>query len=96
MKWNVARARQRLGDLLRAAASEPQEICNRDRTVAGVVDADTLREVLSARKLKEQGSIEESFAQYRALAAREKYRLKLSHRKDRPNPFAKDWRGSSR
>ena len=46
MRWKIGQAKQRFSEMVRHAATEPQLICNRDRVVAAVVDADSAAKLL--------------------------------------------------
>src|SRR5688572_11607958 len=53
MVWKIAEAKQRFSELVKAAEDEPQWIYNRDKLVAAMVPADTLKEFLDWRHQKE-------------------------------------------
>lgn len=89
MNWNVAQAKQKLSEVLRAAAEEPQRIYNRQRLVAAVVDGETFEEFHRWQQLREQRSIGERFAELRRICAEEGgWELPSPDREDRPNAFA--------
>jgi len=88
MNWNVAQAKQRLAELIRAAAAEPQRIFNRSRMVAAVVGAEAFEEFLAWKDQRHDRSIGEDLAELRALCAAEGYELPVVERRDRPNSFA--------
>ena len=44
MRWKVSEAKQNFSEVVKSAAVEPQLIFNRERLVAAVVDAETLKE----------------------------------------------------
>ena len=69
MDWNVAQAKQRLSEVLRSAAEEPQRIYNRRRLVAAVVNADRFEEFERWERRSAQRSIGEDFARLRAICA---------------------------
>ncbi len=90
MNWNVAQAKQKLSEVLRAAAEEPQKIFNRQRLVAAVVNGETFEEFRQWRQRSEQKSIGEEFAELRRICAEEGgWELSSPKREDRPNAFAK-------
>ena len=43
MNWSIAQAKQRLSEVVRLAAKEPQPIYNRGRLVGALIDADSYR-----------------------------------------------------
>ncbi len=89
MEWNVAQAKQRLSEVLRLAAGEPQRIFNRQRLVAAVVDAKTFEEFQRWKQSRERRSIGDEFAELRSIAASEGgWELAEPVREDRPNFFA--------
>jgi hypothetical protein len=88
MDWNVAQAKQRLSQVIRAAATEPQRIFRRSRMVAAVVDGDTFEDYLAWKHQRPQRSIGDDLAELRALFLAEGYELPVVERRDRPNPFA--------
>lgn len=88
MNWNVAQAKQRLSEVLRAAAEEPQKIFNRRRLVAAVVDGETFEQFRRWQQQAEKRSIGDEFAELRAICAEEGgWELPVTERKDRPNAF---------
>ncbi|MEW6219368.1 MAG: type II toxin-antitoxin system prevent-host-death family antitoxin [Thermodesulfobacteriota bacterium] len=88
MKWTIAHARQHFAELLRQAAQEPQEVCNRGRPVATVVDVETFREYCRWRDSQTNISLAHAFEELRALCAEESYTLECPERQDRANPWA--------
>jgi len=88
MAWSVAEAKQRLSELLRRAAKEPQRIENRSRPVAVVVAADTFQEFESWRARRATRSVGDAFAELRSLASEVRYRLELPRRRDRRDGFS--------
>lgn len=87
MRWKVAEAKQRLSEVIRSAANEPQLIYNRGRLVAAVVDPKTLQAFESWQQKKKGISVADAFAELRRVAAEEGYELELPTRQDRPNPL---------
>ncbi len=89
MNWNVAQAKQKLSQVLRAAAEEPQRIYNRRRLVAAVVNGETFEEFRQWAERNRQRSIGDEFAKLRRICAEEGgWELPDSEREDRPNAFA--------
>jgi len=89
MNWNVAEAKQRLSEVLRAAAAEPQRIYNRRRLVAAVVDGETFEAFSRWAERSAKRSIGEEFADLRRICAEEGgWKLPSPDREDRPNAFA--------
>jgi len=89
MAWSVAEAKQRLSELLRSAAKEPQTIENRSQPVAVVVALDAFREFAAWRAQRRARSVGEAFAELRSLAAGSGYRLVLPRRRDRRDGFSR-------
>ena len=87
-QWRVAEAKERFSELVRSATDEPQQILNRDRLVACLVDARTFYEFEEWRRQQSQSTLAEAFAELRAICADEEYSLEAPPREDRPNPFA--------
>ena len=87
MKWSVAKAREHFSDLLRKAASEPQEIYNRDRLVAAVLGPESFRELTESLERTARKTLKESFAELRKIMAEEEYKLEIPPRKNRKNDF---------
>lgn len=85
-KWRVAEAKQRFSQVVRAAAHEPQQILNRDRLVAAVVDAESLR-AFEAWRAGQRRPIGEAFAELRRICAEEGYTLEAGSRRNRRNPL---------
>jgi prevent-host-death family protein len=88
MVWSVAEAKQRLSEVLRNAAKEPQMIENRSRPVAVVVAVDAFEEFEAWRVQHKTRSVGEAFAELRSLAAGSGYRLELPRRRNRRNQFS--------
>jgi prevent-host-death family protein len=86
--WNIAEAKQKLSDVVRRAASEPQPIFSREREVAVLVDADTFRAFQAWREREARRSFAGAFAELRQICADENYELTAPIRLDRTNPFA--------
>ena len=88
MRWKIGEAKQRFSEVVKRAATEPQLICNRDRVVAAVIDADSAERLSLSRQRRSRKSIGAAFEELRELARRERYRLKTPARTNRRNPFA--------
>lgn len=88
MAWSVAAAKQRLSELLRNAAKEPQTIENRSRPVAVVVGAEAYLEFEAWRARRKARSVGQAFAELRSLAAGSRYKLQLPRRRDRRDGFS--------
>ena len=89
MKWSVAEAKQRLSELLRTAAKEPQTILSRARPVAVVVDAETFEEFKAWQQGREARTLADAFDELRSLAAGDDYALTLPRRRNRPDGFGR-------
>jgi prevent-host-death family protein len=74
MNWNVAQAKQRLSEVIREAAHEPQLIVNRNRPVAAVISVEELavyrawKEEKAAQQAAPQ-TLFDAFAELRRIAA---------------------------
>ena len=69
MHWNIALAKQRLSELIRDTAREPQVIYNRDSPVAVVIAAEELTEYSAwKRDRARQTTLAEEFDRLRDLA----------------------------
>ena len=88
MRWKIGQAKQRFSEVVRRAATEPQLICNRDRVVAAVIDADSAERLQAIRVGASRRSIAEAFNEFRELVKREHYVLRTPSRKSRRNAFA--------
>jgi hypothetical protein len=73
--------------MVRRGTTEPQLICNRDRVVAAVVDADSAAKLRNVLERARQRSVAYAFQDFRALAKRERYALTTRRRKNRRNSF---------
>ena len=87
-QWRIAEAKERFSELVRASAEEPQQILNRDRLVACLVDAPTYYAFEAWRQQRGQMTLAESFAELRTICAEEGYQIEAAPRQDRPNAFA--------
>ena len=89
MVWRVAEAKQRLSEVLRNAADEPQTIYSRSRPVAVVVAGATFEEFKAWQAERKARTVGAAFAELRSLAAASGYELKIPRRQDRRNSFTK-------
>ena len=89
MAWNVAEAKQRLSEVLRSAAKEPQTICSRSRPVAVVVAGATFEEFRVWQAERKARTVGAAFAELRSLTRGSPYVLAAPKRKDRRNVFSK-------
>ena len=83
MKWSVAEAKQRLSELLRTAAKEPQTISSRSRPVAVVIDAAAFEEFKAWQAARRARTLATAFDELRSLAASAGYVLSLPKRRNR-------------
>jgi prevent-host-death family protein len=88
MAWSVAEAKQRLSEVLRNAANEPQTIKNRSRAVAVVVSADAFEEFEAWRTARNSRTVGAAFAELRSIAGEAGYTLPLPPRRDRRDGFS--------
>lgn len=89
MAWKVAEAKQRLSEVLRCAAREPQTIYSRSRLVAVVVAGEAFEEFRVWQAEREARTVGASFAELRSLAKGSGWSLAVPGRKDRRNAFSK-------
>ena len=87
MNWKIADAKQNFSELVKAAEGEPQWIYNRDKLVAAVVPAETLKEFLGWRRHHASRTLAEAFDELRRICEEEEYTLEIPPRQERPNPF---------
>lgn len=87
MDWKIAEAKQKFSELVKAAENEPQWIYNRDKLVAAMVPAETVKEFLGWRRRKEERTLAEAFEELRRICEEEDYTLEIPPRQGRPNPF---------
>ncbi len=92
--WKVAEAKQRLSELLRDAAREPQEIYNRERLVGVVVGAEEFAEYRSWRA-RSRRSLAEACEEARRICADEGP-LPVPGRRNRRSVFPGPGRTGSR
>lgn len=89
MVWRVAEAKQRLSEVLRNAAEEPQTIDSRSRPVAVVVAGETFEEFKAWQAERNARTVGSAFAELRSLAAVSGYVFAAPTRKDGRTSFAK-------
>ena len=89
MAWKVAEAKQRLSEVLRSAAREPQTIYSRSRPVAVVVAGETFEEFKLWQAERKARTVGAAFAELRSLTEGSRYVLTVPGRKDRRNVFSK-------
>ena len=87
MKWSVAEAKQRLSELLRTAAKEPQTILSRSRPVAVVVGAEAYEEFEAWQVSRRARTLAESFVELRSVAPSVDDVLTVPKRRNRRNAF---------
>ena len=88
MTWKIAQAKQNFSRVIRAAATQPQQIFNRDRLVAAVVGGEAFEQFEAwQRENQRSRPLTEAFAELRALCDEEGYEFPEMSRQDRPNPF---------
>lgn len=88
MKWNVATAKQRFSEVVRAAAEEPQPVYSRSRLVAVVVDAASFEAFRAWQARRQERTVAEAFAELRALCEEGDDAWPSMPRVNRDNPFA--------
>jgi hypothetical protein len=86
VRWNVAKAKQKLSELIRASRGRPQLIFSRERLVAAMVSPETLEE-LQHLKDQQRGTLADAFTELSRLCEKEDYVLEAPPRADRPNSF---------
>lgn len=89
MAWNVAKAKQRLSEVLRSAAQEPQTIYSHSRPVAVVVAGKTFEEFKAWQAERKARTVGAAFAELRSLAKGSGYVLAVPRRKNRRNAISK-------
>lgn len=83
MNWRVGEAKQRLSELLRESAREPQMVYSRDRLVAAVISAELFEEFAAWREERRRRTLGESFDEVREICREEEYALDTGEREDR-------------
>ncbi len=93
MKWSIAKARQRLSELIKSSEQMPQPIFKRGKLVAAVVDAQTFEEFNQWRQ--KQKRLGDAFKELRRIEEEEGYELVSPSRIDRENSFVRSLNGLS-
>jgi len=88
MHWKIAEAKQELSRVVRAAATEPQWIQNRDVVVALVIGAKDGEAFLQWKKQSEAETLAAALSEVGVLASSEDYVLDVPARADRDNALA--------
>lgn len=86
MRWKVAEAKQRLSELLRRAASEPQEIANREQVVALVVGSKDIASFRQWQAAQRGNTLAQALSEAKQICREEGYQLPYEPRRDRDNP----------
>lgn len=87
MQWSIAEAKQKFSAMLRASATEPQQILNRGQVVAAVIDAKTFAAFQTWRQQQNTSSLADAFAELRKLCEEEHYTFVTPARRNRKNAF---------
>ena len=82
MNWDIADAKQKFSEVIRAAEEEPQWLYDRDRLVAAVVGPEILQEFLAWRERSRRPSLGEAFSELRKLCSEGGYTLEIPSRSD--------------
>jgi hypothetical protein len=90
MQWKVAQAKQRLSEVLRHAAQEPQEILNREELVAVVLGKKDLNAFREWQREHASPSLAEALKVAQRICKEEGYELPPSPRVDRENALLAD------
>lgn len=90
MQWKVAQAKQRLSEVLRHAAQEPQEILNREELVAVVLGKKDLKAFREWQREHGSPSLAEALKVAQRICKEEGYELPQSPRVDRENALLAD------
>jgi hypothetical protein len=85
--WKIGQAKQRLSEVVRRAAEEPQIIQNRDHVVAAVIGPDDVGPFLKWRENQRGGGLGAALDEVRAICVEESYELPVTKRVDRSTPF---------
>ena len=87
VNWNIAQAKQKFSELVRAAKGEPQWIYKRDKLVAAVVPPEALRQFMEWKSRRPRPTMAEALAELRRICREEDYSFELPTRRKRPNIF---------
>jgi hypothetical protein len=85
--WKIGQAKQRLSEVVRRAAEEPQIIQNRDHVVAAVIGPEEVGPFLKWRESQRGGGLSAALDEVQAICADEAYELPVAKRVDRSTPF---------
>ena len=83
MSWRVGEAKQRLSEVLRRCAREPQLVYSRDRFVAAVISADLFEEFERWREAQRRRTLGQRFDEVREICREEEYTLETGRRENR-------------
>jgi hypothetical protein len=83
VSWKIGQAKQRLSEVIRLAAKEPQVIQNRDRVVAVVISPE------DAAGLRRKPTLSDALAEIQAIASHTRYVLQIPPRSTRSTGV--DW-----
>jgi hypothetical protein len=96
MGWSIAQAKQRLSEVVRLAAREPQPLYNRGRLVGALIDAESYQAFERWRSGTSEATVARQFDVLRAQLAAQAPSgtgpaepLPAPARIDRPNAFAR-------
>jgi len=90
MQWRVAQAKQRLSEVLRQAAKEPQEILNREELVAVVLGKKDWKAFREWQREHGSPSLAEALKVAQRICKEEGYELPPSPRIERENALLGD------
>lgn len=88
MDWNIAEAKQRLSEVVRAAEHGAQRLCRRGRPVAAVIDIESYARFEEWQASTARRTIGDDLAEVRQLCAEEGYELHVPARSDRPDAWS--------
>ncbi len=88
LSWSIAEAREKLSEVVRAAARDPQVITNRGPPVAVVIDASECEAFKDWREQRSEQTMAEALDALQAACTAEDYALQAPPRIDRANPLA--------
>ncbi len=81
MDWMISEAKQKFSELVKEAEVEPQWIYNRDKLVAAVVPAESLKEYLEWYRGRKKQTLGEAFEELRRICEEEEdYTLEVPPR----------------
>src|SRR6185369_1743483 len=88
VNWNIAEAKQKFSEIVRAAEGEPQWIYNREKLVAAVVPPETLQEFLAWKAREQRPTMAQVLAEVLEICHEENYDLDIPISQNRHNPSA--------